>query len=136
MSTPNFLEDLQVSKYGPDTMDQTRLYLHAYEYIFGDRVPTKAGLCRVLQVSKNTLYRWCELHIEFRELVDQMTLEKERQLLNKGLVSIFNSNLTKLALVEHGYADKSVVDFNGDIKELSNEQLEYILKHGHLPSPI
>lgn len=133
MSPPDFLDDLQTGKYGPGVLEQTRLYLVAYNSIFGDRVPTKAGLGRVLCVSKQTLYRWQDQYIEFRELIDQMMLEKERQLVNYGLIGVFNSTMAKLALVEHGYADKSVVDLNTDVTDLTDEQLDYVVKYGRLP---
>lgn len=122
-------------EYDLSVLYDTLFYLEAYHWMYGDRVPTKAGLCRALGIGKTTVYRWAELYDDFAALLEQVTLERERCLLNHGLSGAFTSTITKLALVEHGYADKSVVSFDGDVKDLSNDELDFLIKYGHLPSP-
>lgn len=120
--------------YGQDVLNEAVNYVNNYDVIYGDRVPSRAGLCRALSIGKQSLYRWGELHEAFRMVLEQLALEKERKLINNGLIGTFNSNITKLMLAEDGYMDRSSIDINpSSLKELSNEELNYVIKHGRLP---
>ena len=123
-----------MNSYGQWAINTAINYLRFYDALYSDRVPTKAGLCRVLEIGKTTLYNWCEVHPEFGHIVDQMALEKERQTLNAGLDGRFNANIAKVLLAEDGYGDRSVQDHNFNMSELTDAQLQYLAKHGRLPS--
>ncbi len=124
-----------MTSYGQWAINTAVNYLSFYEEMYRDRLPTKAGLCRVLGIGKTTLYSWCECHPEFADIVDQIALEKERQTINHGVIGTFNPAIAKILLAEDGYGDRSVTDLNMNMSELSDEQLQYIAKHGRLPSP-
>lgn len=121
--------------FGQWAVNTAMNYLRFYDVLYGDRVPTKAGLCRALEVGKTTLYNWCEVHYEsIGVIVEQIMLEKERQTLNCGLDGRFNPNIAKVLLAEDGYGDRSIQDVNFNMSDLTDAQLQYLAKHGRLPS--
>lgn len=125
-------------EYGQDVLNATQAYIEHYDVIYGDVVPSKAGLCRILGIGSTTVYRWQEVHEAFAVMMEQLKLEQERKLINYGLTGRFNSALTKLALVNHGYSDKSTIDHNinpKDFKDLTDDELNYVIEHGRLPAP-
>ena len=123
-----------MKSYGQWAVNTAVNYLNFYEMMYGDRLPTKAGLCRVLEIGKTTLYTWCETHEAFGAIVEQMVLEKERQTINFGVIGVFNPAITKVLLAEDGYGDRSIIDQNINMSDLTDAQLQYLAKHGRLPS--
>lgn len=123
-------------KFGQESIDIAMSYLNLYDTVYGDRVPTKAGLCRALQINKGTLYHWCEVHPDsFGFIVEQLALEKERQTINFGLTGTFNANIAKVLLAEDGYGDRTTLDISeDDMRKLTDAQLQYLAKYGKLPS--
>lgn len=87
-------------------------YLDAYQEELNQVVPTIVGLCNYINVSKSTVYKWKG---EGKSQVLSDTLEKIEEtqcigLINGGLSNVFNANITKLLLANHGYSDKQEVD--------------------------
>jgi len=112
------------TKYNPAILRKTKEYINSYEEQ-GDRVPMVAGLCKWLKLNKDTIYAWIkdESKSEFSDIVSRILSEQERLLINKGLDSGFNSNITKLMLVKHGYHDKQEVTAQIETKEVGNNEL-------------
>lgn len=75
-------------------------------------IPSIAGLAMVLGISRNTIYDWAKKkeNKKFKYTLDQLMTNQECKLLNSGLSGEFNSAITKLALVNHGYSDKKEDD--------------------------
>ena len=96
----------------PTSYSETML-ARAQEYVKGgfaeqeDLMPSVVGLAKWLGVARQTLYNWSDEHPEFLDTLDQLEDEQERTLFNKGLDGTFNSTITKLALGNHGYSDKT-----------------------------
>ena len=96
----------------PTSYSETML-ARAKEYIAGgyheqdDQMPSIVGLRKYLGVARSTIYEWAEKNPEFSDTLDELEDEQERTLFNKGLDGTFNSTITKLALGNHGYSDKT-----------------------------
>lgn len=80
-------------------------YIDQYEE-HDHAIPSVAGLAKVLDVSRSTLYKWSGEGDQFSDILDKINETQEIVLLSKGLKNEFNSNITKLALGKHGYHDK------------------------------
>jgi hypothetical protein len=74
--------------------------------VYGDLVPSIAGLACQLGKTKKTMYNWAEVHEPFLHLLEAIKAKQERMLLSGGLGNDYNSAITKLMLAKHGYHDK------------------------------
>lgn len=101
------------AKRGRPTLLTDELRLAAVEYIENYAqhehvMPSVVGMAIVLKVAKSTLYAWADdEEKDFSDTLEQCNDYQEHVLLNKGLTGDFNSTITKLALANHGYSDKS-----------------------------
>lgn len=88
-------------------------------------VPSVAGLCCYLGVSKSSVYLWAEdnetnkndpIRKEFSDTLEAILTKQEMLLINGGLSQAFSGTITKLMLANHGYSDKVQTDVttNGD----------------------
>lgn len=102
------------SKYNEETIPKTLGYIENYEDE-GDAIPSVAGLACFLKVSRETIYDWSKQDDkkEFSDILQTLLATQEKILVNKGLKSEFNSNITKLALGKHGYHESSKVEHSG-----------------------
>jgi len=88
----------------------------AEEYIENcpDVCPSVVGFACHISVLQRQLYKWAEKHDEFRRTLDKIVEEQHSALVNKGLSSQYNSNITKLMLSHnHGYTDKHDITSGG-----------------------
>lgn len=88
-----------------------QMQAHADRYVFdfneqGDVIPSNAGLCCWLGISRSTLHEWSNTYTEFSSTLDAIQSKQETMTLNKALVGDFNSTIAKLVLANHGYSDK------------------------------
>jgi hypothetical protein len=93
--------------YNEEVQKKATDYLFRYEEI-GDVIPSVEGLSIFLQVARKTIYNWAkdENKTEFLHTLDQINVVQKKVLLEKGLKGDFNSNITKLALGNHGMSEK------------------------------
>ena len=93
--------------YSPEKVATAWAYLKNYAN-FGDVVPSAVGLARVLEISRSTLYVWGsdKDKPEFTDILEEIQSKQERELLNKGLNGVYNSNIVKLMLGKHGYKEQ------------------------------
>lgn len=73
-------------------------------------IPTMSGLAMFLGVSKRVLYLWRDANQDFMHTLEGLQDTQETLLLNNGLRGRFNPQISKLALANHGYSDKPVID--------------------------
>lgn len=97
------------SKYNDDLQAEADAYLYRLEEL-GHVVPSRAGLCCYLGISKSTSYEWEEIHPEFSYTLQSIDVMQEHLALNGGLANSLNSTIVKLVLANHGYSDKSAID--------------------------
>ncbi len=76
-------------------------------------LPSVAGLACYLHCARGTVYVWAGKDPEFKDILEEILGAQERKLLNNGLASNYNSNITKLALTKHGYSDTNNLLNNG-----------------------
>jgi hypothetical protein len=116
------------TEYGLKILTKAKDYLTNYK-VYGDAIPSIAGLAVRLKISRSTVYDWAkhEDKKEFSYILDHILSDQERVLINKGLTNEFNSNITKLALGKHGYSDKSETDLTSKGEKIG-EPTERILE--------
>lgn len=94
-------------------------------------LPSVASLARYLGISRSTVYRWADLHNEFRDILEDILAEQEKRLLEMGLSHAYASSIVKLALGKHGYKDEgrteheagaTLADLMRDAHEESEEE--------------
>jgi len=110
------------SKYNDTIIQQVIDYLDNYE-MYGDVMPSIAGLADHLNVCRETIYDWSSQKEkkEFSDMLAKLLSKQERVLSNKGLSGEFNSNLTKMFLTKHGYSDRQEISgLNGGPIETSD----------------
>ena len=73
-------------------------------------IPSVAGLALYLGVVRSTLYEWGKQNKDFSDTLASLQDVQEVSLLNGGLRGRFNAQISKLALANHGYSDKPVID--------------------------
>ncbi len=95
------------TKYNETILVLSNEYLENYEE-HGDMIPSDVGLCLVLGIARSTLYDWAsqESKKAFSDILENINMKQQKVLINKGLSSEFNSNITKLVLGKHGYHEK------------------------------
>lgn len=102
------------TKYTKDTVEKAKAYLVDYQHD-GSVIPSAAGLALYLGIRKSTLYEWAkdEDKQEFSDTLAELQQRQESILLANGLRGDFNAAITKLALANHGYSDKSEQTLQG-----------------------
>jgi hypothetical protein len=114
----------------PDTGKETAQPLYCED---GSVIPSIEGLAEWLKVNRSTVYQWqtddksCEIDgqiVRFSDTLDQILSVQKRLTLNNGLKGLFNSNIAKLVLANHGMHDKVDsqtnvnVSLGSDVKKL------------------
>ena len=99
------------TKYSPELLKNIKEYMNCYEQ-YDQVVPSIAGLAEHLHVRRETLHVWShdENKKEFSNMLGDLLAKQERLLINKGLSTEFNSNITKLMLAKHGYSEKKEIN--------------------------
>lgn len=116
---------------GRPTKYNDELQARAERYIFdyaeqGDVIPSAAGLCVWLGISRPTLHEWDRAHPNFSNTLDAIRSLQERAALNKGLTGEFNSTIVKLVLANHGYSESSKIDHTSNGKDLTPTRIELV----------
>ena len=97
--------------YTPEVLEKANTYLEEWE-AEGDMIPSIVGLAKYIERARSLLYVWAEdkNKKEFKDILEEINEQQHQVLINKGLNSEFNSNITKLVLGKHRYHDKQEVD--------------------------
>lgn len=99
-------------------------------------VPTRAGLCVFLGITKQTLLNWAAKHSQLLDALEMLDLTQEKDVWNNALLGKYNSNIAKLMLANHGYSDKIQTDntntnlnaeIEGDKDKSTEEKLQEVL---------
>ena len=99
------------TKYNDEVIVKTIAYISNHK-MHGDVVPSMAGLCCELGITKSTAYDWSSQDDkkEFSDTLEILQQVQERLLLSGGLSGDNNSTITKLMLCNHGYSDKTEIE--------------------------
>jgi hypothetical protein len=100
--------------YNDDVQAKAEEYLRDYEEQ-GDVIPSIEGLSLFLDLSRNTIYRWAKEEDKklFSDTLEKINATQKNVLLTKGLKGDFNSNITKLALGNHGMSERVQQELSG-----------------------
>ena len=112
----------------PTLLDEKMLEKAKHYLVDGFReienlVPSTAGLCCYLGVSKSAVYVWSEdteanrkdpIRREFMDTLEAIQTKQEMMLANGGLSGAYNSTITKLMLANHGYSDSVKQDLTSN----------------------
>ena len=95
------------TKYTAKTIEKGWFYVNNWKST-GDKVPSNVGLAHYLELSRETLNVWKNdpEKADFSDMLARIQTMQERELINKGLTTDFNSSICKLMLAKHGYVDK------------------------------
>ena len=98
----------QPTKYNKSILATANEYIDNYNSEYQHAIPSVAGLAVILKVCRKTIYNWAEdpKNTDFLYTLSRIATTQEFKLLNGGLIGDFNPQITKLALVNHGYSDK------------------------------
>lgn len=106
-------------KIGRPTVYNDAVQAQADNYItdyatFGHAIPSLCGLAMLLNIAKSTLYKWAsdDPDSQFSDTLKKLNSNQEFRLLNGGLLGDFNPTITKLALCNHGYSEKTEAEVN------------------------
>ena len=100
--------------YCEELLEKAKEYLTDYK-TEGDVIPSVEGLSLYLEIARSTIYEWAkqEDKKEFSDTLELINVTQKKVLINKGLKGEFNSNITKLALGNHGYSEKVQQELSG-----------------------
>lgn len=110
------------TKYNDEMQAQADTYVYSLEDL-GHAIPSRAGLCCFLGISKSTSQLWEQEYPEFSATLSSIEVLQEHLALNGGITNKMNSTIVKLVLANHGYSDRQAVDHttNGEsIKTFSS----------------
>ena len=122
------------TKYNKSILEKANKYLTDYKnQELGKMIPSVEGLAIYLSVSTKTIYNWGNEHDEFLHTLAEVNARQKILLLDGGLSGEFNSNITKLALGNHGMSEKTEQKMTGaigvlDMSSLSEEELNSKLR--------
>lgn len=75
------------------------------------KLPMIADFAIFLGINKDTVYDWCkgegELNTIFSDIVNDISQEQEKRLINKSLGGVYQPKTTGMLLSKHGYAERS-----------------------------
>ena len=95
------------SKYTSELLEKAYDYLENWNKK-GELIPTHRSLAFHLCITRQTLYAWNKdlNKYEFSDILGRIMDIQELELINKGLLGIFNPTIAKLILGKHGYSSK------------------------------
>jgi len=102
------------TKYNEEMQTKADAYVESEYLKENDLFPMAAGMALYLKVNKTTLYEWASQHDQFSNTLGEMNAKQEKSLLFKGLSGDYNSTISKLALHNHGYKEKSDITSNDE----------------------
>lgn len=85
-------------------------YVVNHEELQGDLVPSHAGLCCYLGISRECGYEWGRNFVSFSDTLKAISVKQENKLINGALGNAYNSTIAKLMLANHGYSEKQDVN--------------------------
>lgn len=97
------------TKYTSELQEKANTYIYKLEEL-NHVVPSRAGLCCFIGISRSTSYEWESAYTEFSNTLESIEVLQEHLALNGGLSNDLNSTIVKLVLANHGYSDKANVD--------------------------
>lgn len=102
------------SKYNDALLAKANKYLKDFNH-YGAQFPSHIGLGLYLNVTTETMYVWAkeEGKEAFSDTLRKIKDIQHEMLIGKGITGEFNSNITKLALTNHGYSDKQQQEVSG-----------------------
>lgn len=116
------------SLYTSELIGMAKIYLEKSKEI-GEMIPTIAGLCKYIKISRETAYAWAKDKDKeiFSDIVEGIQIRQEIQLIENGLTSAYNPTIVKLMLGRHNYHDKSDATLaNPDGSNLAVNIIDYV----------
>lgn len=113
------------SKYNNDLQEKADRYIYDFNEQ-GDVVPSQAGLCCWLGISRSTLFEWSKEYPMFSSTLEAISVLQENLALNRSLDGGFNSTIAKLLLANHGYSDKQELSHTSPDGSMSPTRIELV----------
>lgn len=100
------------TKYNEELQAKADYYVENHRE-FDDLVPSMAGLCCMLKISRGLAFVWRDQHPDFAETLEDINARQHKMLITGGLSSNMNPTITKLMMSNHGYSEKQAVEHSG-----------------------
>ncbi len=120
------------TKYNNAVLTTAIDYLNNFKE-HGQNVPTIARLAQLLEITEVTLYQWAK-HEDKAELsytLDRIKQSQKIELIENGLASNYNSNITKLMLYNHGFSEKQQVTGQIQVSKVERSIIDVTPALGH-----
>lgn len=123
MATPRKAPQDYLPMGRPPTTDISDVTAKILHYIrdgyqaSGHAVPSIAGLCITMDITKSMLYVWESENPNLADALAKLKQTQEFVLVNGGLSGQFNNAICKLMLTtNHGYSDKTLVESHATLE--------------------
>jgi hypothetical protein len=94
-------------------------------------LPTKERLARILGITRETLYKWCEENNDFSDICKDLDQVQADKLVQNGLMGRYTPGITAIMMSKHGYIRQEQTDVTSGgekIGEVSASQTEQLLR--------
>ena len=95
------------TKYNEAMNELGQEYIYNYKTEHDHAVPSVVGLAYILKCAERTLYNWGNDHPEFLQTLSEIQSAQKLALMNGGLDNVYNSNICKLMLANHGFSERT-----------------------------
>lgn len=103
----------------PKVLELAKLYLNGDWQVFGDVIPSVAGLACYCGKNRDSMYQYAKESEEFSDILSSLLTLQENKLLNGGLNGTMNATITKLLLTKHNYSDRVETDLKSSDGSMS-----------------
>jgi hypothetical protein len=107
-----------------DVLELAKKYALGDWQVFGDVIPSVAGLACYTGKRRSTMYDYASKNDEFSDILEAILALQENKLLNGSLAGNLNSTIAKLILTKHGYSDKQDISANISTTELPSVSID------------
>ena len=96
--------------FPPEAVETALHYIDNHESVYGDVIPSTAGLAHLLGASPQQVRSWARDHDEFLDVYQRLIAAKARILINRGVKGETKEGFAKFLLGHCGYREQKDVD--------------------------
>lgn len=120
------MEGRKYEHYCKRWQEKADAYVNGEWETCGDAIPTVAGLANEIGINERTVHKWAAKHEAFAVTYDRLMQTQQRVAVNKGLMKVFDSHITRLILMNHGYCEKKDVAHTSPDGSMSPNKIKIV----------